>query len=1071
MPEAPFQERAPVVNKVTSPRLFRVVPRRRLFEKLDEAGHARAIWVTGPAGAGKSTLVASYLAERPIACVWYRMDADDADPATFFYYLGMAVDQASELSYPRLPLLTPEYLSDIDTFAIRYFEKLGQRFTGPAWVVFDNFQDLPVESLVPRIVHLAVEHLDPGIKLAILSRSDPGSGTARAQANRLMSVIDWSHLAFTVEEYRQVLALLDPDPEAVRQAEAMQRLTGGWIAGLLLWLQQSPGSRPAPQVSTEQPPARIFDYFASEVLDKLEPQIGRFLLQASFLLEMTAENAARLTGLSDAGEILESFYRRNFFLERRMGMRTHYQFHPLFRNFLQSRACMEFPSQALRTLRCSAAAIMADSGMWDEAVNLYRQAEAWDKLTELIALQAPALTAQGRLATLSVWLNQLPPAVGESRPLLVYWKGVSLMITDPQSGQRLCTRAFDAFKDAEDIWGQVMSWSTVVDSFFFMRGSFQELDRWIEEGIRVGELISAKDDANLFSRFCAGMIGALLVRSPTHAAFARWQQKSEEMLGASIDPQTLAAMCNMLAWSYCWLGQVKKARALREALGPLITGFSIDPTVSQLWQAQESLCVLWEGRPLKSLQIAESALQKAHYNGIHICDLLLISSCILGNLVLDELAAAQSYLEKMRSRIAPNAAWDWAHFHFLSACAACLSENVPEAGAHLDWAMELVIPCGTPLHYGLTAIGRAQILLESGKIPEAQAELDRVVQAKLSSASVTLKFLYGLTAAELLWKQNRMQDGFSHLRRAFSLAAENGLYSICGIKRTGHSVLCALALEAGIEPEFVVEFIRRNRLHPPPLHAAGESWPFEVKVQILGRFNIIRGKQAIDAAFKKVPKKPFELLHLLISAGPQGLTREAAGDRLWPDADGDRAHQNMNTTLHRLRRILGDNKAVAATGGRLALSSRHCRVDAWCFEASVAHAFAAEGLAARTERLQKALALYTGRFSADAAAFSIGYAKRLDAQFTRAVLELGRLLTGSGQLAAAVSVFQDALRTEETSEPICHALLSLLEEMGQCAEAIRRYARFRKVLRSRARTEPGIELRSLYQKMRDRARR
>ena len=53
--------------KLTRPRLHRAVARERLFAELDEAReHKPAICVVGPPGAGKTSLVASWLDARGI---------------------------------------------------------------------------------------------------------------------------------------------------------------------------------------------------------------------------------------------------------------------------------------------------------------------------------------------------------------------------------------------------------------------------------------------------------------------------------------------------------------------------------------------------------------------------------------------------------------------------------------------------------------------------------------------------------------------------------------------------------------------------------------------------------------------------------------------------------------------------------------------------------------------------------------------------------------------------------------------------------------------------------------------
>ena len=65
--------------KLTRPRLHKAVARERLFKLLDEAReHKPAICGVGPPGAGKTTLVASWLDARSINGIWYQVDPGDA---------------------------------------------------------------------------------------------------------------------------------------------------------------------------------------------------------------------------------------------------------------------------------------------------------------------------------------------------------------------------------------------------------------------------------------------------------------------------------------------------------------------------------------------------------------------------------------------------------------------------------------------------------------------------------------------------------------------------------------------------------------------------------------------------------------------------------------------------------------------------------------------------------------------------------------------------------------------------------------------------------------------------------
>lgn len=67
--------------KTTRPNAYNVLPRERLFSALDAMRRAKVLWVYGPPGCGKTSLVSSYLDARASHGIWYQLDAGDVDPA------------------------------------------------------------------------------------------------------------------------------------------------------------------------------------------------------------------------------------------------------------------------------------------------------------------------------------------------------------------------------------------------------------------------------------------------------------------------------------------------------------------------------------------------------------------------------------------------------------------------------------------------------------------------------------------------------------------------------------------------------------------------------------------------------------------------------------------------------------------------------------------------------------------------------------------------------------------------------------------------------------------------------
>lgn len=470
--------------KLTRPEPAQVLPRERLFERLDAA--APVVWVSAPAGAGKTTLLSSYAASKKCPCLWYQMDAGDADPATFFHYLGLGASQVAPRYKKPLPALTPEYLPGLITFARRFFEELYRRMGAPTLWVLDNYQDIPLESPLHEVLRVACENLPDGIRLVVLSRTEPPSALARLRAHGGLGLLGWEELRLTVEETIHLGTLRRRDhhePLPIPWIEQLHAESQGWAAGAVLLLEQGGRGRGATargdlpeglNASTQQ---LLFDYFAGEIFERTPEATRTVLLKTALLPQMTAPMAVRHTGDPNAAGVIQELLRRNYFITRREEKEPLYEYHPLFRQFLQARAKAAFPEPVLADLRRQAAMILEEAGQIEVAASLYSESREWERLARLILAQVQSLITQGRNQTLLQWLGVLPAGITENQPWLLYWRGMACLPFDQAEARAYLERAYAGFEAQDDPTGLYLTWAALVDTFNLEWHDHRPLDR------------------------------------------------------------------------------------------------------------------------------------------------------------------------------------------------------------------------------------------------------------------------------------------------------------------------------------------------------------------------------------------------------------------------------------------------------------------------------------------------------------------------------------------------------------------------------------------------------------------
>jgi len=389
------------------------VPRPRLNALLDTGvgGQVRLVLVSAPAGSGKSTVLASWLAGRPEACAWLQVETSDSDPARFWAYLVQALTSAAPGLSSRLPAVVASSAGDetvVVTAVVNALAELEQ----PLVLVVDDYHLIQVDA-VHRGMERLIELSPPGLTPVVATRSDPPLRLGRLRVRRQLLELRGEDLRFSAEEAPLLLgpaaALLD---DAGR--EALRERTEGWAAGLVLAGMSLARTRDAGAfvAAFAGDDSLVVEYLRDEYLAALTPQDRQRLLETSLLEQLDAELVDAVTGSSDGADWLRRTAAGNQLVIGLDATGTWFRYHQLLRDLLRLEARQVLPER-LPELHGRAAACFANRGEHGRAIEHHLAAGQAPEAAQLMLLHGPRLLHDGQVETLRALLDRLQPLTGQ----------------------------------------------------------------------------------------------------------------------------------------------------------------------------------------------------------------------------------------------------------------------------------------------------------------------------------------------------------------------------------------------------------------------------------------------------------------------------------------------------------------------------------------------------------------------------------------------------------------------------------------------------------------------------------
>ncbi len=1029
--------------KLTRPRLHGAVERVRLFDSLDAARETRrAICVVGPPGAGKTTLVASWLDARAIAGIWFQVDAGDADLPTFFHYLGQAAGPHARRGQAPLPALTAEYLADVEGFSRRFFRSLFERLPEGSALVLDNYQEVEPGSALHRLVADAVEELPQGVVLVVISRRDPPETYARLMANEDVALVDWEDLRLTAEESRAFVAARLPG--SVAEAEALHERCGGWAAGLTLMLEDR--RRRDPLGALPEGREAIFAYFAAQIFARVPEAVRRFLVATAFLPQIPVSIARELTGEPRAAEILADLCERHLFTHRRAGVEPVYWYHALFRDFLRAKALSVLGSEQQPALFSRAARLLEAAGSMDDAFELFRDARDWSSVARLVQRHAQELLACGRAGTLQTWIGSLPRAMLDEAPWIRYWLGTSLTATDPGAARRHLEVAYDGFVRISDHTGEALAAAGIIDVHVYEWSDFRPIRRWVDAlGSKIGHLNFSGSPAVEQHVTCSLLLGMLYV-APGHPELPTCVARVTEMLDEVLDESSkLNAAMVLLAYANLAADEprARVAAARGEALcaHPLV-----NPLARMWWHMRFALHLAISGRYQESLgclDTAESIVSECGLNRTFTVMCLVPNYRSIAAMALGDVSAVRQCSQRIIDACVTSQPMTRFQANYARSFIAWANDDDASVAAMGEESVEAARSTGMVY---LEIINRTHELLALAATSQGPRVVTRLAE---------LRDLVAGTCFENCSIEIDIIDAYSRLDHG---DREGALHLLGGALRRwrlrGHrhpSLFCTsrvlgraldTAIREGIEVDQAARVIRSLRVNAPA--DADECWPWPLAVRTLGGFEIRVDGEPLRFT-GKVPRKPLQLLKAIIAMGPEAVPVARVVDALWPDEPGDTGRKTFDVTVTRLRRLLGRPELVKVGDEAVGLDTKSCWIDATSLLDALDEAPAA-GLA--PVRWAAACALYRGSFlpGDEAEQWTASRRELLRARFIDAVERVAAAMEHDRRWADALSWYRRGIEADELAESFHQGVMRCLLAMDRQAEAASAYRRLRQLL-------------------------
>jgi ATP/maltotriose-dependent transcriptional regulator MalT/DNA-binding SARP family transcriptional activator len=216
----------------------------------------------------------------------------------------------------------------------------------------------------------------------------------------------------------------------------------------------------------------MLEYFQDEIFKCIPEKYHLPFLKLSFVDEIHANLAKRITGITEIDTILRDLTRENLFIYNLDPNYTLFRFHHFFQEFLQARAAKKLDPEAIRQIYSESAGYYLENNLIDKALSCYLQGGEYEKMDHLLHRYGVDIIAQNRTFTILTLLHSIPEKTLLRYSWLTLFSGILESDYQPQKTLPHLEAARKLFVASGEETGELLAIATILYYHFVVSGRY-----------------------------------------------------------------------------------------------------------------------------------------------------------------------------------------------------------------------------------------------------------------------------------------------------------------------------------------------------------------------------------------------------------------------------------------------------------------------------------------------------------------------------------------------------------------------------------------------------------------------